>query len=242
MEQLATLLISVLLVSGAVATVAAAAAKVPMQIHVRACASCHGKEGQGGKRNFYPRIGGQHQGYLFRQLKEFRDQVRPYPVMQYMVQRLPNKFLMSIAYYFSQKSPPYMPVTQNTFSPALIAQGRRIATQGLWRSGVPACETCHGKNLEGVPPYIPNLLGQPSAYIESQLGGFSAGTRGPKDDVMHWVASGMNHRDMRALAAFLSTQRPPDHTRISLARTRYKPPHPPVSTRVYNWPHGSLGH
>ena len=243
MRQLTIALVMAVLLTGTAATaVAASSAKVPMRIHVRACASCHGKRGQGGKRGFYPRIGGQHQGYLFRQLKEFREQIRPYPVMRYMVQRLPDKFLKSIAHYFSQKSPPYPPVERNRFSPALIARGRALATHGRWRTGIPACEACHGKDLEGVAPYIPNLLGQPTGYIDAQLGGFASGARGPKGDIMHWVASGLSDRDMRALDAFLSTQRPHGHVRVSLLRRTQGPHKPPVGTRVYNWPHGSLGH
>lgn len=194
------------------------AAKVPntLQQRVKACTACHGEHGGGGGKDFYPRLGGQHAGYLFRQLVQFREHVRAYPVMQYMVNRLPDSYLHEIAVYFSQQNPPYPPVTRNAVDPAMIAYGRDLATHGNWRTGVPACAACHGGNLEGTAPYIPDLLGQPIAYINAQLGGWAAGTRGPKGDVMRWVASDLSQFDIRALDAYLATLRPAGQTQVSL--------------------------
>lgn len=42
---------------------------------VPACMGCHGDKGQG--KDLVPRLAGQHAGYLFRQIKDFKTEVRP---------------------------------------------------------------------------------------------------------------------------------------------------------------------
>lgn len=243
MRRIVTILaLGFLAASGGVAS-SAFAAKVPTTLkqRVQACTACHGEQGGGGLQNFYPRLGGQHQGYLFRQLKEFREGMRAFPVMQYMANRLSDAYLREIAGYFSQQNPPYPPVTRNAFDPALIAMGRQLTTKGNWRTGVPACEVCHGPDLQGTAPYIPNLLGQPIAYIDAQLGGWAAGTRGPKGDVMRWIASDLSQENIRALDAYLATLRPKGEAHVSLLKPGYVQPRPPVESRVYEFPNGAWG-
>ena len=44
------------------------------------CSYCHGKQGEGVRQNeYYPRIAGKPAGYLYRQLRNFRDGRRTYP-------------------------------------------------------------------------------------------------------------------------------------------------------------------
>ena len=42
---------------------------------VPACMGCHGENGQG--KDLVPRLAGQHAGYLFRQIKDFKTEIRP---------------------------------------------------------------------------------------------------------------------------------------------------------------------
>jgi cytochrome c553 len=46
-------------------------------IYQSACASCHGKDGEGDARNEIPRLAGQHAGYLARQIYDAVDSRRP---------------------------------------------------------------------------------------------------------------------------------------------------------------------
>jgi len=241
MRRIVTILALGLLAAGAASSALAASVPNTLKQRIKACTACHGEQGGGGQQDFYPRLGGQHAGYLFRQLREFREGIRAYPVMQYMANRLPDDYLHEIAQYFSEQNPPYPPVAQNTFNPALIVLGRQLTNQGNWRTGVPACEACHGPDLRGTPPYIPDLLGQPIAYIDAQLGGWAAGTRGPKGDVMRWVASDLSQQDIRALDAYLATLRPPGQSHVSLLKPGYQQPRPPVESRVYEFPNGAWG-
>ena len=54
---------------------ACAYAQVPdtMAERVRACTACHGKEGRATSDGYYPRIAGKPAGYLYAQLRHFRD-------------------------------------------------------------------------------------------------------------------------------------------------------------------------
>lgn len=218
MRRIVTVFAYGLLVISAGLSLPAFSAKVPntLRQRVKACTSCHGRNGGGGDQDFYPRLGGQHAGYLYRQLREFRDHQRAFPVMQYMIDRQPDYYLRQIAFFFSKLNPPYPPVTRNVFDPELIAAGRQLVMHGNWRTGVPGCAACHESDLQGQAPFIPSLLGQPTAYINAQLGGWAAGTRGPKGDPMRWVASDLSQHDIRALDAYISTLRPPGKAWVSL--------------------------
>jgi cytochrome c553 len=64
-------------------------AQIPNTIEQRvlACSACHGKLGEGIKKNeYYPRIGGKPAGYLHNQLLNFREGRRHYPQMTYLVE------------------------------------------------------------------------------------------------------------------------------------------------------------
>lgn len=60
-----------------------------MAKRVAPCMACHGKEGRAAADGYYPRIAGKPEGYLYNQLRNFRDGRRQqYPLMVYMVQHL----------------------------------------------------------------------------------------------------------------------------------------------------------
>jgi cytochrome c553 len=58
----------------------------PDTIEARAqgCSTCHGSHGEGTADMNFPRIAGKPAGYLFNQLKNFRDGQRSYPPMNYL--------------------------------------------------------------------------------------------------------------------------------------------------------------
>jgi cytochrome c553 len=45
-------------------------------LYEKDCAACHGKNGEGDARKFYPMVANQHYGYLLRETRESRDQGR----------------------------------------------------------------------------------------------------------------------------------------------------------------------
>ena len=85
------------------ATGTAGPASVPNTLEQRlaACAICHGKQGEGARKNeYYPRLAGKPTEYLYNQLIAFREKRRSSsPVMTYMVGALSDNYLHEIAAY-----------------------------------------------------------------------------------------------------------------------------------------------
>ena len=66
------------------------------------------------------------------------------------------------------------------------------------------CAACHGATGVSVSDTIPNLAGQKSAYIETQLKALKEGTR--KNQIMSAIASQLGADDIANVAAFFASQ------------------------------------
>src|SRR6186713_2307712 len=80
-----------------------------MEARVQGCVTCHGQQGQGTANGYFPRIAGKPASYLYNQLVAFRDGVRKYPPMNYLVAYLPDAYLREMAEHFSKLRPEYAP-------------------------------------------------------------------------------------------------------------------------------------
>src|ERR1700689_1398306 len=178
-----------------------------MEARLRACAACHGEQGQGTDNDYFPRLAGKPAGYLMNQLVAFRDARRRYPPMNYLLEYLPDSYLHQIADYLSALRPPPPPPTIADVSPDILAHGQTIVAQGDPARGVPACSGCHGSGLTGMEPAIPGLVGLHAGYISAQLGAFRYGTRtAPAPDCMQLVAASLTESDVTAVAAWLASR------------------------------------
>lgn len=172
-----------------------------------ACTSCHARTDTAHGTAYFPRISGKPAGYLYNQLANFRDGRRQYPVMAYMVTHLPDAYLHEIADYFASQHPPALPSAPNTASPALLARGRLLVTQGDRARNVPACVACHGAALSGTLPAVPGLIGLPRDYINAQFGAWRNGTRrAAKPDCMAVIATRLSLDDINAASTWLASQ------------------------------------
>jgi cytochrome c553 len=190
-------------------TLAQPALRAPDAIEARllACAACHGRQGEGTKSDYFPRLAGKPAGYLKNQLVAFRDGRRRYPPMNYLLEYLPDAYLQKIADYFAALRPPLVPQAVSEASAAVLARGRLLVTEGDQAHGVPACSACHGPKLTGMEPAIPGLVGLRAGYISAQLGAFRYGTRtAPEPDCMQLVAASLTESDVSAAAAWLASQ------------------------------------
>lgn len=177
-----------------------------MEARLRACAACHGEQGQGTDNDYFPRLAGKPAGYLMNQLVAFRDGRRRYPPMNYLLEYLPNSYLREMAGYFAALRPPPAPEAVSDASAAVLARGRSLVTEGDPAHGVPACVRCHGSTLTGMEPAIPGLVGLHASYISAQLGAWRYGTRTAiTPDCMQAVASRMTENDVTAIAAWLAS-------------------------------------
>lgn len=193
---------------------------------LKACTSCHGKEGKAASDGYYPRIAGKPEGYLLNQLKNFRDGKRTYPLMTYMVGNMSDAYLQEIAHFFSEQHPPY-PAPQNIdVTSAVIERGRQLVQRGDQASKLPACIACHGEKMTGVALFIPGLLGLPRDYINSQLGAWQTGSRHAQaPDCMEQIARKLTPQDIAAVSAWLASQAlPANPVAISAAEFKAKRP------------------
>jgi cytochrome c553 len=181
-----------------------------LEQRLKACTSCHGKDGRAASDGYYPRIAGKPQGYLYNQLKNFRDGKRSYPLMSYMVGHLSDAYLNEIAAYFSAQHPPYSAPQASDATPAMLERGRVLVQQGDKLQKLPACVSCHGEKMTGVAPFIPGLLGLPRDYLVAQLGAWQTGSRhAAAPDCMQQIALKLQPQDIGAVSAWLAVQHTP---------------------------------
>ena len=175
---------------------------------VAACIACHGREGATTNAGYFPRLSGKPAGYLFNQLRSFRDGRRFNADMTYMVQHLSDAYLMEMAEYFAGLDLPYPPVSSaSDATPAQLARGRQLALEGDAARRIPACVQCHGAALTGVQPAIPGLLGLPRLYVSSQLGAWLTNERHAlAPDCMAEIGRRMTTADINAAASWLAVQ------------------------------------
>ena len=195
--------------------VSAAPAQTPkapdsIEARVRACAPCHGEQGQGTDNDYFPRLAGKPAGYLKNQLVAFRDGRRRYAPMNYLLEYQTEAYLQKIAEYFAALRPPPAPPAVIDVSATVLARGKTLVIDGDQAHGVPACAGCHGPKLTGMEPGIPGLVGLRASYISAQLGAFRYGTRtAAVPDCMQLVAASLTETDTAAVAAYLASQPAP---------------------------------
>ena len=193
---------------------AAPAFEDSMAQRMLACTLCHGKQGRAAPDGYYPRIAGKPAGYLYNQLRNFREGRRHYALMVGLVDPLSDAYLLEIARYFSALELPYAP------PPAVPVQGgeqalaQRLVLHGDSTRRLPACVACHGPALTGVAPNVPGLLGLPRDYLNAQLGAWKTGQRrAHAPDCMAQVARALGDDEVAAITGWLASQVLPADTR-----------------------------
>jgi cytochrome c553 len=183
-----------------------------------ACTGCHGKQGRAGPDGYYPRLAGKPAGYLFNQLRNFRDQRRHYELMNSLLALLDDDYLHEIAAYFASLDVPYPPPAPPAASPELRERGEALVRSGDPSRSLPACTQCHGDAMTGRAPFVPGLLGLPRDYLNAQLGAWRNGQRRAiEPDCMAQVARSLAPEDIGAVSAWLAAQPVPAHAQPARA-------------------------
>jgi cytochrome c553 len=171
------------------------------QAKAATCAACHGPDGNSANPE-WPKIAGQHAGYLERQLVAFKEgKERSNAMMKGMVAPLSEQDMKNIAAY-------YAGLTMNGGYAAeeLVQGGRQLYQGGNPDTGVPSCMSCHGPAGEGDPlGGFPRLAGQHAAYTKAQLEAYRTGARttDPKA-MMRDIALKMTPSEMAAVASYIN--------------------------------------
>lgn len=172
----------------------------------QACAACHGADGNASIPN-YPKLAGQHAGYLVKQLQAFKASKRKDPIMAGQVANLNQQDMEDIAAYFAGQKK-----SLGTASDQKKREfGERIYRGGIETKAIAACMGCHSPNGAGNPPAnFPALGSQNAAYVVKSLKDFRAATTrafDPKDasgKIMRDIAKRMSDAEMEAVAHYIS--------------------------------------
>ncbi len=181
------------------------------------CAACHGLDGNSADPQ-YPKIAGQHEAYLAKQLVLFKTGARPNPVMLGFVVTLSAQDMRDIGAYFAKQHGNAGLADETVISGELspyngqriVDVGERIYRGGIADRGVPACTACHGPSGRGVPgPSYPMLGGQHAQYLTTALNTFKATKVGAPElndanyAAMAQIAGRLTDEEIVAVASYL---------------------------------------
>lgn len=165
------------------------------------CQACHGADGNTTLMPVYPKLGGQGESYLFKQMLDIKSGERPVVEMTGMLDPLSDQDMKDIAaWYASQQT------TTGFADPELVERGEELFRGGKLADGVPACSGCHSPDGVGLDLALyPALGGQNAEYIAKQLTDFREGDRVNDGDamIMRDVAEKLSNKDIKALASYI---------------------------------------
>lgn len=163
-----------------------------------ACVSCHGAGGNS-TINTNPKLAGQIDTYLHKQLVDFTTPARNQPVMTTYAKMLSDEEKKNIAAYLATQQPK-QGAARNKDS---LELGRKIYRGGIADRGVAACASCHGATGSGIPAQYPRVAGQHQDYTLAQLQAFKAGTRSNSVQ-MTTLAKRLSDDEMKAVADYIA--------------------------------------
>ncbi|MAD44579.1 MAG: cytochrome c4 [Oceanospirillaceae bacterium] len=164
------------------------------------CAACHGADGNSMAPTF-PKIAGQGERYLIKQIKDIRDGRRNVPTMAPFVSALSDTDIEDLAAYFTSQAPKAGGAQEE-----LAELGETIYRGGIAEKGIPACLACHGPDGKGIETAaFPRLAGQHAEYTKTQLNAFSMNQRTNDGDtrMMRDIAYRLHATEIEAVASYI---------------------------------------
>lgn len=177
------------------------------------CAACHGTDGNS-LVPAYPKLAGQHERYIARQLSLYKNGGRENAIMMGFAAPLSAQDMRDLGAYFAAQK-----VVAGVADDTVIAEGpyadrkfyqvgEQIFRYGKADGSVPACAACHGPSGAGNPgPAWPSLGGQHAGYTATVLTAFRDGKVWGKDAnanaIMAGVAASLTDDEIQALASYI---------------------------------------
>lgn len=167
------------------------------------CALCHGLDGISRMAKF-PRLAGQPERYLVKQLEDFRGLRRRNDdsVMADNAALLAPAEIAVVARHFSsQQAPDPIPTEEK----GGMSLGAILFHYGDSARGLPACASCHVNGSD--PERYPRITAQHPDYIAKQLHDFRAANRtNDPEGIMRSVAAKLSEREIEAVASYAASQ------------------------------------
>jgi cytochrome c553 len=170
------------------------------------CSACHGADGNSAVPSF-PKLAGQGEAYLIKQLKDIRDGARPVPTMAGQLDGKSDEDLADLAAYFASQ-----PKSGGKANPELLALGQKVFRGGVAERNVAACSACHSPTGKGnAPAGFPSLAGQHAEYTATQLKMYRKGyedSSGRTNDgdakIMRTIAFGLSDKEIEAVSSYIA--------------------------------------
>ncbi|MCX7514545.1 c-type cytochrome [Frateuria hangzhouensis] len=171
------------------------------QTKATVCGACHGMDGNSTDAQ-YPKLAGQHEAYIVRQLIHFKSAQRQNPIMMGMAAPLSEQDMHDLGAYFATKRS--LPGVADA---ALVEHGQTLFRQGDIERGIPACMACHSIDGRGNPgAAYPQLTSQHAQYVEATLKAWRDGATWGDDaqaKIMPAIAKKLDDKDIAALASYI---------------------------------------
>jgi len=163
------------------------------------CAGCHAVDGNS-PIAANPKLAGQGEKYLIKQLQDFKSKTRDNAIMFGMVNMLNDEDIANVAAYYSSQKIQHAAVDEKHIETA----------EKLYRGGdpdrdIPACIACHGAKGNGISTAgYPAIGGQHPEYTISTLKAFRSGARSNDlNGVMQDIVAKMSDKQIEALGYYL---------------------------------------
>jgi cytochrome c553 len=169
----------------------------------RLCQGCHGEDGNSTDA-LIPKLAGQYEQYISKQLRNYQAGVRTHQIMNAMAASISDVELADISAYFANQA------KMKGSGSMANEQGKNIFLKGNISKMVMACINCHGvsgKGLSPDTPMFPVIGGQHKAYLLKQLIDFKADDRvNSPNAIMNRIVRSLSDADLDALAEYISVQ------------------------------------
>jgi cytochrome c553 len=169
----------------------AGSAQETIEDKAKPCAACHGENGMP-VRPGVPNIWGQHTGYLYIQLKDFKSKLRASEIMYPIVAELEKDDMLALARYFQEKP---WPSTGYRSEDADVSKAEIIDTAGM-------CSSCHLGTFFG-DSVIPRVAGQTQVYLERILFAFKTRERANNADKSNLMQT-FADEDLKTMSRYLA--------------------------------------
>jgi cytochrome c553 len=163
-----------------------------------ACLSCHGAGGNS-TAPANPKLAGQHEGYILKQMADFKTPDRNQAIMTAFSKTLKDDDVRNIAAYLATQKPKPGAAKNKD----IVTLGKKIYRGGIAEKNIPACAGCHGPNGAGIPAQYPRLAGQHQDYTVAQLNGFR--TKARKNSVqMVDISKNLSKEEIDAVSDYIA--------------------------------------
>ena len=160
------------------------------------CERCHGLNGIS-QNEEWPHLAGQRAGYLYLELRAYKNGARADASMENAVKYLDDAVLVQVAAYYASLEPAQVSGKIRTVERDPVAEGKAAAA---------ACAGCHGSDGNASIPGMPSLTGQFPQYFVAAMKAYKGSGR--TDTTMKSLVASLSDSAIEKIALYYALQAP----------------------------------